>query len=418
MKKIFFSIGLFSSAVFVQAQNNLSLNDVLTQVKTNHPEIKMYEADIRSQKEAAKGAYSWMPPELGTGFWMTPYNPKMIKEQNGMPGMGQYMVSAQQMLPNRKRQKAEATYMESMPNVTAERQQQTINELYSQVKKNYYQLIVDYKKISVLNENEKLIDFMIKSAEIRYRNGIEKLNAYYKAKASLGTIHNMKLMLQNDITQKKISLNTLMNRNRLESFEIDTTFQIKDYPSLNFDTASLVNARSDIRAINREIEITGLQQELERAKLKPEFGIRFDHMMGLSNSLPAQYTLMGMVKLPLARWSSRMGRANIESLKWKAASLTLEREATINEALGMAYSMKAEFDTKKKQLKVYEEEIIPALRRNYQTVQLAYEQNTEELFMLYDAWEKLNMTQQEYLDQLQQLLALQAELDRILEIKE
>jgi hypothetical protein len=29
-------------------------------------------------------------------------------------------------------------------------------------------------------------------------------------------------------------------------------------------------------------------------------------------------------------------------------------------------------------------------------MQLGYEQNTEELFMLYDAWEKLNMTQLEY----------------------
>jgi hypothetical protein len=63
-------------------------------------------------------------------------------------------------------------------------------------------------------------------------------------------------------------------------------------------------------------------------------------------------------------------------------------------------------------------DIIPALRRNYQTTQLAYEQNTEELFMLYDAWEKLNMTQIEYLDLLQQLLTMDVEFERILEIKE
>jgi hypothetical protein len=50
-------------------------------------------------------------------------------------------------------------------------------------------------------------------------------------------------------------------------------------------------------------------------------------------------------------------------------------------------------------------------------MQFAYEQNTQELFMLFDAWETLNMTQVEYLNQLQQLLLLQAELDRILEVK-
>jgi outer membrane protein TolC len=127
---------------------------------------------------------------------------------------------------------------------------------------------------------------------------------------------------------------------------------------------------------------------------------------------------MAMVKLPFARWSSRTNKANIESLKWKTVSLEQEREDMINESLGMLYSMKAEIDTRKKQITVYEEEIIPALRRNYQTVQIAYEQNTEELFMLFDAWEKLNMTQLEFLDQLQQLLIMQAELDRVLEIKE
>ena len=38
--------------------------------------------------------------------------------------------------------------------------------------------------------------------------------------------------------------------------------------------------------------------------------------------------------------------------------------------------------------------------------------------MLFDARETLNMTQVEYLDQLQQLLTLQVELERILEIRE
>ena len=50
-------------------------------------------------------------------------------------------------------------------------------------------------------------------------------------------------------------------------------------------------------------------------------------------------------------------------------------------------------------------------------MQLAYEQNTEELFQLFDAWEALNMTQMDYYDQLQQALQMQAELMRIMEVK-
>ena len=88
-----------------------------------------------------------------------------------------------------------------------------------------------------------------------------------------------------------------------------------------------------------------------------------------------------------------------------------------NEYSGMASSMQNEIAAKKKQLQLFQNEIIPALKKNYQSMQLGYEQNTEDLFMLYDAWNTLNETQMEYFDQVQQLLELQTELERVLEIK-
>ena len=48
---------------------------------------------------------------------------------------------------------------------------------------------------------------------------------------------------------------------------------------------------------------------------------------------------------------------------------------------------------------------------------LAYQQNTEELFELYDAWETLNNTQLEYINQLQQLLSMQVDFEKLLQIK-
>ena len=89
----------------------------------------------------------------------------------------------------------------------------------------------------------------------------------------------------------------------------------------------------------------------------------------------------------------------------------------INESIGIVYEMQNDIELKKKQIKLFDENIIPALRKNFQTMQLGYEQNTEELFTLFDAWETLNMTQLEYLQQLQDLLMMQVELERILEIK-
>jgi len=416
--KRFFKIAVFFSLLRpLHAQDTLTLRQIITNINQNNRQLQQFEATARSEQEAAKGAFTWMPPEVGAGLWMTPYNPKYLKGENGMGGMGQYMVSVQQMLPNRKLQNAEYNYMNSMSNITKERSEAAQNNLNAQAKKNFYAWMVIKKKLAVLADAEKLVELMIKTAEIRYRNNTGDITAYYKAKAALGNIETARVQLQNEITQRRISLNALMHRDKTFDFAIDTSYVLKDFTTAIIDSAALINSRSDIAAAANEVRLTNLQQNVENQKLNPEFGLRFDHMMGIGN-MPAQFTLMGMVRIPFAKWSSKGVKANVESLKWRAVAQEREREALINEALSEAYATRAELIARQKQVRLFEQEIIPAFRRNYQTTQLAYEQNTEKLFVLYDAWEQYNKIQMEYLDQLQQLLVLQAEMERILEIKE
>jgi outer membrane protein TolC len=207
-----------------------------------------------------------------------------------------------------------------------------------------------------------------------------------------------------------------MNRDKLTAFDIDTVYQLKDYSTAQLDSTTFMNTRSDIKAIEKDIQLAYLQQSAEKAKLKPTFGVTYNHMFGFGGQ-PMQYSLMGTVKIPMAKWSSKAVNANVESLKWKAAAFSQQKQMLVNEATGAAYNMENGITLKKRQMKLFDENIIPALKRNFQVMQLAYEQNTEQLFALYDAWETLNMTQLEYLEQLQQLLLMQTELERILEIQ-
>jgi len=408
---VFLCIGFHSQAQVI------SLDSVFNTIKANNPGLKMYDADIRSMDEAAKGARSWMPPEAGAGFFMTPYDTKMWKGDGmGQPGMGQFMFSFQQMFPNKSRQDADSKYMQAMSSVAKEQKNYSLNELYAQAKQNYYDWMMDKRKLLILEQDKKLLDFMIQSAELRYKNGMEKISAYYKAKAALGNVENMQIMLESEIKQRRIALNALMYRDKQQPLEIEDAYTIRDYSGLLLDSSAFINSRSDIKAVEKNIQLTNLQANAERTKLKPEFGIKYDHAIAFG-SLPAQFSLMGMIKIPLAPWSSKMYKANIESYKWKAESLNQQRSMMINEAQGMTASMLTDFEAKKKQVQLFENNIIPALKKNYQTMQLGYQQNTEELFMLFDAWETLNMTQLEYTDQLRQLLLMQSELEKLLEIK-
>jgi outer membrane protein, heavy metal efflux system len=398
------------------SQQILTLDSIFSSIN-NNPQLKMYDAQIQSEDAAAAGARNWEAPQLSTGLWMTPYDPNLWKRQsNGATGMGQYLVSVEQMFPNDKKQETEEKYMLGMSSVDIEKKKSSINELHATAKQSYFDWVINKKKLEILQQNQKLLDFIIRNAELRYQNNLGKVGAYYKAKASLGNLENSRLQLENDIAQKRIILNTLMNRDKSVWFDIDTVYEIKNYDSLSFDSSSLINNRSDIRAVEKDIQLTSLQKDAEKAKLKPEFGIRYDNMFGFGG-LPLQYSLMGVVKLPMAKWSSKSSKANVISLDWRTEALNQQRQMMINTAMGMSYSIQTEISSKRKQIKVFENSIIPALRRNFQSILLAYEQNTEELFTLYDAWETLNITQLEYLDEVRQLLLMQVELERIREVK-
>ena len=412
------ALAVLTGSVATYAQQPYHIRQLLDSIQAANPIGKMYDADIRSMDEAAKGAKSWMPPEIGAGVFMTPYNTqKWKKMSDSEPGMGSVMVSLQQMIPNRRKLQADAAYMQSMSGAASEQKKAALNEVYARAKTAYFDWVIIEKKKVVLRENEKILEFMIGNAEIRYKNGLEKINAYYKAKAALGSVQNMRLMLDNELQQNRILLNTLLYRDKNIDFTIDTMIVIKDFSRYVFDSTLVASGRSDIRAIDKELLTNRLKQDAERLNLRTQFGIRFDHMVGFG-AQPPQFTAMARVRVPLAPWSSKMTKATIESYKWRTEALYNQRKMLINDATGMATAMRIELETKKKQISLYEHNIIPALRNNFKTMLLAYEQNTEELFMLYDAWETLNMTQNEYLDQLRTLLSMQVELERILQIRD
>jgi outer membrane protein TolC len=320
------------------------------------------------------------------------------------------------MFPNQKYNTANEKYLRAVSLVEAENKKATLNDLLAQARENYNAWIIIEKKLLVINDADKLLQLMITNAETRYKNGLGKVSAYYKAKAAQGNLAKTSIMLQNDALQKRIVLNTLMNRDKLTEFSIDTTYTAAEYGSNTFDSTLFYTNRSDIKAIDQSIQLNYLNQQMETESLRPQFGVQFAHMFGFGG-FPEQFTLMGTVKIPFAKWSSKASKANVESLKWKTVALENQKQMMANEYSGLAYGMQQDITAKKKQLGLFENNIIPALRRNYQSTLLAYEQNTEELFTLYDAWETLNNTQLEYLDEMQQLLSTQVNLGKLLEIK-
>ena len=283
-------------------------------------------------------------------------------------------------------------------------------------KMSYYEWAIVKKKLKVLNESEMLIEYLIKATELRYTYGMDKLNSYYKAKGMLGDVQIMQVMAVQEMTQRRIRLNTLMNRDKNIVFDIDTTFLIKNYETIEADTSLISAGRSDVKVINQNINVLRLKQQYENSKRLPDFAIRYDHMF-MFGTQPQQFTLLAMMTIPIAPWSSKMYESSVEGLLYDIEALNEQRQNLVNQVSGNIENQKILIKSKKQQIELYEKTIIPSMKKNYELSLLAYEQNTEELFMVLDAWQNLKLTQIGFFDQIMDLVTLQTEYEKQLEIK-
>ncbi len=394
-KTIAFALIAVLGSYAAHSQQRLKLDSILSTIKQNSPMLQEYRYKAEALNEISKGAKSWMAPMVGLGTFMTPYPGQMVMDERDK---GSIMISAEQSIPNPAKLRANQQLLSSKAAIEEAAGSYTFNELRSQAKTAFYDWFVLEKKLVILRENQEIIQLMFNIAKARYPYNQSPLGNSFKAEGRLHEVENMIFMTENEIIQKNIQLNALMNLPKDVRFAIDTVFQDFDPVELAVDTTLLANSRSDIRQLNNTIQSMRYAVKLEGYQAKPDFRIRYNHMAPLGQMMPSAYTIEGMVSIPIAPWSSKMYKANVRGMNLQIEAMKRGREAILNEAQGMAAGMAWEIQTTRKQLDNYEQKIIPALERNYETVMLAYEENREELPFVIDAYEALIMAQTQYLD--------------------
>jgi outer membrane protein TolC len=386
---------ILSLAFSIQLQAQVvTLDSVLKIIEKQNPMLQEYDSKAKALNTYAAGAKSWMAPMIGAGTFMTPYANQMLMDERDK---GAWMFSVEQEIPNPAKLTANKNYLSSRASVEQNRAAQ-FNQLRTEAKSMYYQWLVAEEKLKVLRENERIMELMLKLARLRYPYNQGSLGNIYKAEGRLSEVQNMIQMTNGDIEESAYRLKSLMNIPVESQIMVDTTTRITYEPNqLIYDTAALSEQRSDIRQIDKTIEVMRLNQRLQRFQAKPDFKIKFDHMQPIGN-MPTQFSAMAMVSIPIAPWSSKMYKSEVKGMQYDIEAMKKGREAILIETRGMLAGMASQLNRMKQQLENYNSKIIPALRKNYQTLMLAYEENREQLPIVIDAWEALNMAQMEYLE--------------------
>lgn len=402
----------FLSSFTVYGQEIMNLEQILGEINANNPSLKSYSNRIQSKDSKVEGAGSWMAPMVGAGTFMSPYPAQgMISEGD----RGAFMISAEQDIPNPAKIRAKKEYLKTQSQTYEFGRNERFNQLRASAKYLYFGLLVAQKRIVFQKENQQIMQTMKKLAEIRYPFNQGGLNQVFKAEGRVYESENMILMTEADIRSKKIALNALMNRAATTEFEIETEYKVKFSPKADLDTAYLAGVRSDILHMEHDIHAMERNIDLMRQESKPDFKIRFDHMSNYSAMMPRQFTVMGMLSIPIAPWSSKMYKSEIKSMNFEKEAMRQEKAAMLTEILGMSKSMENDLLNMQQQLTNYETKILPSLEKYLKVSMLSYQENKTDLNTVIDGWESINMSQMNYLDQLQKYYQMLVEYEKTIE---
>lgn len=407
---IFFLLVNFAIA---QDTSHLSLSAIFQKIETSYPEILMYEAKIKSIQAQSEGAKSWMPPSASFGIDRFPYDLMMLKSKDDPMNQAGFMFSVEQMIPNPTKLNSKQKYINSLSIVQQNNADWTKNILRSRAKFFYYQRYVAEKKLKITKENMSLLNLFIGTAEERYKYSQSDLNTIYKAQAKYQDLKNMQSMLLSELSESNIGLNILMNREINIVFSIDTLILLNNYEKFTIDTSAL--KRNDIASVESSIQSMKLNQTWMGSAKKPDFGIKVQHMQMLG--MPNQFSVMGMVTIPIVPWSAKMYKSGIKSMGFDIDAMQKEKETMKLMAMQMIQEKLIMLKYEKEQLLNYEKEIIPAYQKNMEASLISYKQNTGSFFILLDAWDMILMKQMEYLNKLNNVLKLEAEYEYEIEKK-
>ena len=393
----FISLLLLLSTLTASAQV-IPLDSVLSAINKNNPMLKEYDSKVKAMNAYTAGAKSWMAPMVGAGPFWYPYPGQMLMEERDK---GMFMINMEQDIPNPRKLNAKKNYFASRASVEEKGRAIQYNTLRSEAKLLYYDWLVLEKKIKVLDESKKIVVLMLELARLRYPYNQGSLGNIYKAEARMHEVDNMKLMAQSEIEERQSRLKSLMKASPQSVIQVDTLTEIVFDPNqLMNDTTALPSSRSDVQRINRSMEMMRQNQLWQQSQSKADFRIRYEHMQPRGD-MPTQFSLMAMVSIPIAPWASKMYKSEVEGMGYEIEAMKKEKEGILLESKGMLEGMAAQLVRMQQQLSNYQEKILPALRKNYETLMLAYEENREQLPIVIDGWEALNMAQLEYLNKLQ-----------------
>ncbi|MBC7417946.1 MAG: TolC family protein, partial [Pedobacter sp.] len=393
------------------AQETLTLDAVLSRIKSDNPGLKMYQETMKSKDALVDGASAWMAPMVGVGTFMTPYNnfSKPSAQQDGS-----LMLVAEQKIPNPSKIRANRAFLQQQSSITQQAYADNFNELRAMARSIYFEISTEARGLTFLHKNLTTLQNLKKLAEIRYTYNQAGLSQIYAMEAKIYETKNKVTAADAKIEIDKIKLNALLNSPKDNDFSIDTVKYILQ-KGLEDNVSNLAESRSSVKMVDAQIKSLALENRLIAADGKPEFSIQFNHMQTYNSDRTNQFSLMAGVTIPIVPWAAKSYKAKLRANEFDASAMAYQKENMINNLIGMIKTQETQLTQIQKELNVYDDKILPSMTKSYETLLLTYQENKANIIDVLNAWKDLNDSQLDYISLLNKYYQNFAEYEKNVE---
>jgi len=393
------SLIVLAGASSVRAEAELTLAEAERLALAHAPWLAHHRTNVDAAAERAVYEGRLPDPQLVVGAINVPVDTYKLNQED----MTMTMVGIRQSFPPGdtlalKSRRAEKELTREEAKVEVERR-----NLLRQVRQAWLELYFQQESLRLLQESRRLQQKQLEAAEGRYRAAADMQQVVIRARQAVARVNEREPMLKAQIARTRAQLGRWIGA--AATLPLPAALPVLPVPAPDFDAARHPEwlASEAMRDASR-IEVDMARQEYKPAwMLDLSYGFR--RPMPDGTERPNMVTAMVTLDLPVFR-SKRQDRRLAEKQALESGA-RLETEDKRREIEAMYQSMRAEYEALAARAKIFEEQLLPAIRRESQVTVAGFARDQTEY---RDARMKAIEAEQEYTRVRVDLVKTQAEL--------
>ena len=259
----------FARADELPGDTVLTLDQMLDQMREHNPQLTQAKANYLAAKAAIPQALAFEGPTINLAESQMPRHPLNVNKAQSF----NYGLTQSFLFPGKRELAGEVAKADA--EVAKTGIDSALLDLTSQVKANFYSLLVLEKQLQINQNNIERLEGIKKIAKIRYANNAAAYVDYLNAQVEQSSAENEQFALQRQIESVRQTLNTLIGREPLTPLAVKGELPGGSLPRTKIEDLEKIAMENNPAVKSSAMQVKSAQKSLDlaRAAYLPDFDV-------------------------------------------------------------------------------------------------------------------------------------------------